>query len=225
MRRGADGDAPSAADQGAAARPTAPGSAEPPEVTRAKRGFLRRAAGYLAADAGIRQFVDIGSRLPADDGIGGAVHEHAPDARVVYVETGSTVPIRGCGAAGDAAVSVAAVHRPDPASLISLLDLRGLVDFGEPAAFFLVDTAPPEDGGAPAAGLVDALHAAMCPGGFLALALPPDSAGAGDGGRARSAFGAFTLLDPGLADLAWWPYPDEDVAGRGTGIPAGLGRR
>ncbi|GAA1985498.1 hypothetical protein GCM10009799_08650 [Nocardiopsis rhodophaea] len=239
LRRG-DGAAAVSEKPGAPALPSAP--SEPREVTRAKRGFLRRAAGYLAADAGIRQFVDIGSRLPVDEGIGSAVHEHAPDARVVYIETGSTLPMPGLASAGGGAVSVVSMHRPEPVALVSLLELRGLVDFDEPAAFFLVDTAAPRCGDIPTSDLVRALHGAMCPGGCVAIALPPGHADTIDGRAATephgptgdrhrrhraaaSVFGPFVLLDPGLADLAWWPYPDEDVAARGTGIWAGVARR
>ncbi|CAM3868151.1 SAM-dependent methyltransferase [Nocardiopsis gilva] len=244
LRRGERGGAEAAEPAKPGAPAASPVPSEPPEVTRAKRAFLRRAAGYLAVDAGIRQFVDIGSRVPLDEGIGRAVHGHAPDARVVYIETGSTLPMRGCASAGEETVSVASMHRPDPVSLISLLELRGFVDFGEPVAFFLVDTDAPQCGDVPTSDLVRALHGAMCPGGCVAIALPPGPPGHTDitvGGettdhhaptddphrrqRAESVFSPFTLLDPGLADLAWWPYPDEAVAARGTGIRAGVGRR
>src|SRR6201996_3838774 len=55
-------------------------------AARENRAFLRRAVTYLAAEAGISQFLDIGSGLPT----AGNVHEVAqainPAARVVYVD-------------------------------------------------------------------------------------------------------------------------------------------
>jgi trans-aconitate methyltransferase len=56
------------------------------EVGLASRAFLRRTVTYLAAEAGIRQFLDIGTGMPS----GGNTHEvaqaAAPGARIVYVD-------------------------------------------------------------------------------------------------------------------------------------------
>jgi hypothetical protein len=55
-------------------------------AARENRAFIRRAVTYLASEAGVDQFLDIGSGLPT----AGAVHEVAqgilPAARVVYVD-------------------------------------------------------------------------------------------------------------------------------------------
>jgi len=56
-----------------------------PEVARANRAFLRRAVGYLV-DAGIRQFLDIGSGIPTAGNVHEIAQKAAPDARVVYVD-------------------------------------------------------------------------------------------------------------------------------------------
>ena len=53
---------------------------------RANRAFLARAARFLAAEAGIRQFLDIGTGIPAADNTHEVVLAAAPDARVVYVD-------------------------------------------------------------------------------------------------------------------------------------------
>jgi hypothetical protein len=53
---------------------------------RANRRFLGRAVRYLADQAGIRQFLDIGTGLPAMDNTHEAAQAVAPDARVVYVD-------------------------------------------------------------------------------------------------------------------------------------------
>jgi S-adenosyl methyltransferase len=54
--------------------------------SRANRAFLGRAVRYLAADAGVRQFLDIGTGIPT----AGSTHEVAqaiaPESRVVYVD-------------------------------------------------------------------------------------------------------------------------------------------
>src|SRR5580693_9554739 len=53
---------------------------------RANRAFLARAARFLAAEAGLRQFLDIGTGIPAANNTHEVVHAAAPDARVVYVD-------------------------------------------------------------------------------------------------------------------------------------------
>src|SRR5690348_13441283 len=53
---------------------------------RANRAFLGRATRYLAAEAGIRQFLDIGTGIPAAGNTHEVAQRAAPDARVVYVD-------------------------------------------------------------------------------------------------------------------------------------------
>jgi hypothetical protein len=54
------------------------------DVARASRGFHQRAATWIAG-RGIRQFIDIGSGLPATGNTHQVVQKVSPDARVVYV--------------------------------------------------------------------------------------------------------------------------------------------
>lgn len=53
---------------------------------RANRAFLARAVRFLAAEAGIRQFLDIGTGIPSANNTHEVAQEVAPDARVVYVD-------------------------------------------------------------------------------------------------------------------------------------------
>jgi hypothetical protein len=52
----------------------------------ANRGFLARAVHHLAADEGIRQFLDIGAGIPANDNVHEVAQQVAPESRVVYVD-------------------------------------------------------------------------------------------------------------------------------------------
>ena len=54
---------------------------------RANRAFLGRATRYLTAEAGIRQFLDIGTGIPTGDNTHEVAQRAAPDARVVSVDT------------------------------------------------------------------------------------------------------------------------------------------
>ena len=53
---------------------------------RANRAFLGRAVRYLAAQAGIRQFLDLGTGLPTAQNTHQVAQEIAPDSRIVYVD-------------------------------------------------------------------------------------------------------------------------------------------
>ena len=53
---------------------------------RANRAFLGRAVRYLIHEAGIRQFLDIGTGIPNDDNVHAVALREAADARVVYVD-------------------------------------------------------------------------------------------------------------------------------------------
>jgi S-adenosyl methyltransferase len=56
------------------------------DAARAARGFLTRAVGYLAGEAGIRQFLDIGTGLPTVDNTHQVAQRAAPESRIVYVD-------------------------------------------------------------------------------------------------------------------------------------------
>ena len=56
------------------------------DIARASRQFLTRAVGYLAGEAQIRQFLDIGTGLPTADNTHEVAQRIAPNARVVYVD-------------------------------------------------------------------------------------------------------------------------------------------
>jgi S-adenosyl methyltransferase len=56
------------------------------ELMRANRAFLRRAVRFLAGEAGIRQFLDIGTGIPTAGNTHEVAQEIAPDCRVVYVD-------------------------------------------------------------------------------------------------------------------------------------------
>ncbi|MEV6630401.1 SAM-dependent methyltransferase [Actinoplanes sp. NPDC051470] len=56
------------------------------ELARADRLFLGRAVRYLTGEAGVRQFLDIGTGLPTQDNTHEVAQAMAPEARIVYVD-------------------------------------------------------------------------------------------------------------------------------------------
>lgn len=55
-------------------------------AARENRAFLNRTVRYLTAEAGIRQFLDIGSGLPSASNVHEVAQDIAPESRVVYVD-------------------------------------------------------------------------------------------------------------------------------------------
>ncbi|MGW0331527.1 SAM-dependent methyltransferase [Streptomyces sp. NPDC003011] len=55
-------------------------------IARSSRAFLRRNITYLVSEAGIRQFLDIGTGLPTADNTHEVAQRIAPEARIVYVD-------------------------------------------------------------------------------------------------------------------------------------------
>jgi hypothetical protein len=101
--------------------------------------FLGRAVHYLAAEAGISQFLDIGTGLPT----WGSVHEIAqaanPAARVVYVDNDAVVVSHGRALLAKAP-GVLAVEGDlrYPRELIGRKEVREVLDFTRPVAVLLV---------------------------------------------------------------------------------------
>jgi len=56
-------------------------------MARENRKFLGRAVRYLVNDAGIRQFLDIGTGIPTEGNVHEVAQDLTPDARVVYVDS------------------------------------------------------------------------------------------------------------------------------------------
>ncbi|WP_433473789.1 SAM-dependent methyltransferase [Spirillospora sp. CA-142024] len=141
-----------------------------PRLVQANRGFLDHAAALLAGDAGLRQFVDIGCGLPADDNLGDIVRRTDPSCRVAYVDNDVMVVAHARALlAVDGDMGAFAGDVRDPGALLGDPGLRRLIDFGEPAAVFLLgvlDFIADEDD---PRGIVDALAAGLAPGSHVVI--------------------------------------------------------
>jgi S-adenosyl methyltransferase len=134
------------------------------------RGFLRRAVRYLAGEASISQFIDIGSGLPTAENTHQVAGEIRPDARVVYVDHDPVVAAHAralLGKSPGVAVLEADVRRPG-----LILDSRAVadvVDFSRPVAILLIAVlhfiADDDD----PYGIVTTLKSVMAPGSYLVI--------------------------------------------------------
>ena len=117
------------ADRAAAARLLAviPGGSGPARMNRA---FLGRVVRFLAAERGIRQFLDIGSGLPTAANVHEIAQAADPDARVVYVDSDPSVVLHAQAILQDRAKGVAAVRGDlrDPAGITASPAVRELID-------------------------------------------------------------------------------------------------
>ncbi|WP_026119951.1 SAM-dependent methyltransferase [Nocardiopsis potens] len=217
---GLDGRPVDGADGAAPPRP----AADPAD--RARLAFAARAAHYLAADAGIRQFVDFSSGLPTCDALHGVLGERSPAVRTVYVEAACGIALHPGASPHRAAAPVLSLRGRTPEAAAAELAASGLVDFGEPVGVLLLDTAPQHRAPGAVDALLRALHREMAPGGHVIASFGPRAPHtAGPGPAPARLLAPFTPLDPGTADIAWWPYPDDAVATEGTGITGGMARR
>jgi O-methyltransferase involved in polyketide biosynthesis len=108
------------------------------EVAQASRGFLKRSVRYLAAEAGIRQFLDVGTGLPTVDNTHEVAQRVAPDARVVYVDNDPMVlaharALLSGTPEGRTAYIDADLHDPDRI----VAEASTTLDFSEPVALIL----------------------------------------------------------------------------------------
>jgi hypothetical protein len=204
------------------------------------RQFLRRAVRFLAGEAGIDQFLDIGVGLPTRGAVHEVAHEINPKAHIVYVDYDPVVVAHGNAllATPDLSVVVPGDIRR-PRELLENPVIREHLDFSRPIALILLAVlhfVPEEDDpGAITACLRDAL----APGSYLVLThigeeLLPDKAAARramdvykkaseqilprGAEQIRGFFGDFELVEPGLVPKhAWRP-----VTGVATADPSDI---
>ncbi|AZK96798.1 MULTISPECIES: SAM-dependent methyltransferase [Streptomyces] len=202
------------------------------EVARADRAFLGRAVTFLTAEAGIRQFLDIGTGLPTANNTHEVAQGIAPDSRIVYVDNDPIVltharALLTSSPEGRTEYLDADAH--DPRSIVG--SLRPTLDPDRPIAVimlgilnFVLDTDVARD-------VVRTLMDAVPPGSYLVLTHPTLELGgegnaeamafwnenatppirARTGAEIRSFFDGLELLDPGLVSCSRWrPRPAAD---------------
>ena len=108
---------------------------------RENRAFLGRAVRYLAAEAGVGQFLDIGTGLPSANNVHEVAQAVNPATRVVYADNDPIVlaharALLASGPQGATAYLEADIRDPD--KILSDQVTRGTLDFTEPIALMLV---------------------------------------------------------------------------------------
>lgn len=108
-------------------------------IARANRAFLGRAVRYLAREAGIRQFLDIGAGLPTQDNVHQVAQREAPESRVVYVDNDQVVLVHGRALlATDPRTIVVDGDFLRPETIIANPAIHAHLDLDRPVALLLV---------------------------------------------------------------------------------------
>jgi SAM-dependent methyltransferase len=215
-------------------------------TARDNREFLGRAVRFLA-EAGIRQFIDLGTGLPTQANVHELAQGVAPEARMVYVDIDPVVASHGRAllASGDQ-VGMVLGDLCDPASILQHPDVTCRLDLSRPAAVlctstlhFIGDDADPHK-------VIAEYRDHLAPGSYLAIShgtLEEDPAG--EGGKAEGVyrqassqlhvrpipevlrfFDGFGLVDPGLTWITGWrPEPGTAPTGRPRSMRGGVGRK
>jgi hypothetical protein len=212
---------------------------------RANRAFLHRAVHQLAADAGIRQFLDIGTGLPSTGNTHEVAQSAAPESRIVYVDNDPIVLVHAEALlASDprGATDYIEADVRDPATILDRA--RATLDFDRPIALMLVailHCVPERDD--PLA-IVTTLKDALPSGSYLVLSHPALDAGdmaevqqrqnqtmpadAQVTYRSREQvsrfFGDWELLEPGVVSTTQW-RPGTGVSPRPMPLWAGVARK
>ncbi|GGT78021.1 SAM-dependent methyltransferase [Actinomadura citrea] len=143
------------------------------EQARADRLFLGRAVRFLAGEAGVRQFLDIGTGLPTADNTHEVAQRVAPDARVVYVDNDPLVLAHARALLTSTPEGATDYLDADLREAETVLrGARATLDLTEPVAITMLGVLWHITDDAEALDIVRRLMAGTAPGSYLAIAHP-----------------------------------------------------
>jgi S-adenosyl methyltransferase len=199
-------------------------------LARNNRRYLERVVHYLAAECGIRQFIDNGSGLPTQNNVHQVAQKAAPGSRVVYVDIDPVVLAHGRVKALLAENNSTAFIEADASDTDRILghpDTQRLIDFGEPAAALYISLLHCIPDARDPRGMIRQMVDQLAPGSYVAIShltsddpevrervtrLGLETTG-GHWGRVRSReevasfFDGLEIVPPGLAKVTEW-HPD-----------------
>jgi len=217
------------------------------DIARASREFLARVVRYLTADAGIRQFLDIGTGLPTANNTHEVAQRIAPSARVVYVDNDPLVLTHARALLVGSPEGATDYIDADARDVDTILrGAAATLDFSQPVAITMLGILPFIGDDAVATGIVTKLLAAVPAGSYLALT---HSTSEVSGERVVEAvrqwnqvaptpytlrspeqiavfFDGLTMVEPGLVPCPRWrPDPGDAAGARDMDEHCGLGRK
>jgi SAM-dependent methyltransferase len=145
-----------------------------PLMAQANRAFLRRTVRFLL-DAGVRQFLDVGSGIPTVGNVHEIAQQIAPESRIAYVDVDPVAVAHSRQLLADN--PLAAVVQEDlrrPRAILEHPEVRRLLDFSQPVAVMIVAVlhfVPDSDNPADA---IAVLRDHLAPGSYLVLSQASD---------------------------------------------------
>jgi S-adenosyl methyltransferase len=205
-----------------------------PVTVRQNRLFLHRLTRYLAAEAGISQFLDIGTGIPTPPNVHEIAQQANPAARVVYVDNDPIVLAHARALLTSSPQGqVAYIHADmrDAAVVLTAPDLTATLDLSRPVALLILSTLHLITDPAEARELLARYVTALAPGSYVALSVSTAdsySPAARDEqqsvlsshgipvlqrtrAEATALFDGLDLVDPGVVLVSQW-RPDADTA-------------
>jgi hypothetical protein len=140
------------------------------ENARLSRAFLIRAVRYLAAEAGVRQFLDIGTGLPTANNTHEVAQAAAPESRIVYVDNDPLVLTHARALLTSRPEGVTSYIDADMYDVdLVLREAAGTLDFAQPVAILFMGVLGHVEDDAVAQGMVRKMLDAVPSGSYLAL--------------------------------------------------------
>jgi hypothetical protein len=215
-------------------------------LARLQRRFLVRAVRYLAEEAGIRQFLDIGTGLPTVDNTHEVAQRIAPESRIVYVDNDPLVLVHAQALLTSTPEGACAYLDADVRDPEGILEVAAkTLDFSKPIALTMLgilgqipDSDEPE-------AVVGRFLDALPPGSYLALSDGTDTNAALNQAisvynansassyhlrgpeRIAAYFKGLEVIEPGIVPTSQWHPEPVDVGRDPSDVDAicGIGRK
>jgi hypothetical protein len=214
-------------------------------TARADRAFLGRAVRYLAGEAGVRQFLDVGTGLPTADNTHEVAQAVAPESRIVYVDNDPLVLVHARAlltSAPEGVTNYIEADLRDPDTILQ--EAARTLDFTQPIALTLLGVLNFVIDDDEAQAIVNRLLDAVPPGSYLAIAHASNEVNPAEAEAARQFWNAnakppitfrtaqqikgffdrVELLDPGVVSCSRWRPEPADLDAPEVDQFCGVGR-
>jgi trans-aconitate methyltransferase len=205
---------------------------------RANRAFLARAVRFLAADMGIRQFLDIGTGIPTANNTHEVAQSVAPESRIVYVDNDPIVLSHAkalLASKPEGACAYLDADLRDPEKILA--QAADTLDFSQPVAVILFTILQFVTDDNEVGAIVNRLMESFVPGSFLAISHPASDIDAEqhtemvrrlnqsvaekvalrDRAGVTRLFDGFELIQPGVVRAPEW-RPDSEIEAKSPAV-------
>jgi O-methyltransferase involved in polyketide biosynthesis len=199
---------------------------------RANRNFMARVVRYIAAELGVRQFLDIGTGLPTEPNLHEVVQQVDPTARVIYVDNDPIVLVHARAlltSTPQGRTAYIDADLRDPQAILNAPQIAETFDLSKPVALCVIAVMHyilDED---EARSIIEQLMRPLAPGSVLAMSTTtadssPDEVNKGmaeynakgipaksrNKAEVEALFSGFDLVDPGVVLVHQW-HPDDEA--------------